>query len=308
MLGTRQRGVPVMWLQSIPQGAVHSENPGPLHRQVYALLRAGIADGSLPPGTQLPTEAELQDKFGVSRSVVRQALTTLTTDGLIQRGRGRGTVVAPHHEHHRQVQRMHGLSAQISTQADPVSTEVLSLATEVDERAAAALSTRELVSLQRRRSVEGEAIALIHTWLPQSLAGSLTAEELTDTSLHATLAQKYGVPVTAGHRQIRAVAASESLAAELGLPAGSPLLLLEGTSLDDHGTPVEFFSTWHRADRVVFDLDVNGSTGEFGAGGSATPRPTTPPEPTSVAASDSPLVSRIQALSAELQALTAQLR
>lgn len=299
-----------MWLDTISATAVSTNNPGPLHLQVSKILRGGIADGSLPPGTQLPTEAELQDKFCVSRSVVRQALSGLASDGLVQRGRGRGTVVAPHHEHHRQVQRMHGLSAQISTQSEPVSTEVLSLVIESDSRASTALGTTELVSLRRRRSIEGEAIALIHTWLPRSLAESLTAAELTDASLHATLASKYGVPVTAGRRQIRAVAASESIAAELSLPVGSPLLLLEGTSLDDHGTPVEFFSTWHRADRVVFDLDVDGSTGAFGAGKGASG----PAEPTTAASglseqlSGAALVRRIQSLAAELQVLTARLK
>jgi GntR family transcriptional regulator len=34
------------------------------------------------------------------------------------------------------------------------------------------------------------------------------------------------------------------------------VLLLEGTTLDRSGVPVETFRTWHRADRVVFDVDV----------------------------------------------------
>jgi GntR family transcriptional regulator len=181
---------------------------------------------------------------------------------------------------------MPGLSAQISTTAGPVATEVLSLAPGSDARAEVALGTKELLSLRRRRSAEGEAIALIQTWLPMSLAGSLTEHELTDASLHATLASRFGVPVTAGRRQIRAVAASERLAGELSLPVGSPLLLLEGTSLDDSGTAVEFFSTWHRADRVVFDLDVGTSTGP----------------------SNAALAGKVQELARQLQSLSEQLQ
>lgn len=245
-----------MWLDGVVADAVDARQSVPLHRQLSSVLRAGIADGSLPPGTQLPTEAELQEKFGISRSVVRQALAGLAADGLIQRGRGRGSVVAPQHEHHRQVQRMSGLSAQISTRSGAVRTEVLSLAPGTDVRAEAALGTTDLLSLRRRRSAEHEAIAIIQTWLPMALAGTLTSEELTDASLHQTLAARFGVPVTAGKRQVRAVPASEQLARELRLTQGSPLLLLEGITLDDHGTPVEYFSTWHRSDRVVFDLDV----------------------------------------------------
>jgi GntR family transcriptional regulator len=274
-----------MWLDDVAAGAVSSGNEPPLHSQLSSLLRGSMADGSLPPGSQLPTEAELQHKFGISRSVVRQALAVITDEGLIQRGRGKGSVVAPHHEHHRQVQRMPGLSAQISTSDAPVSTEVLSLAPGADARAEAALGTSDLLALRRRRSAEGEVIAIIQTWLPRSLAGSLTAEELADASLHATLASRFGVPVTAGRRQIRAVPASEQLAREMALAVGAPLLLLEGTSLDDQGRPAEYFSTWHRADRVVFDLDA-----------------------TAEAPSNAALAARVQSLAAELQSLSALLK
>ncbi|TQL40413.1 GntR family transcriptional regulator [Homoserinimonas aerilata] len=274
-----------MWIDDVPEGAVDATTGSPLHAQLSALLRAGIGDGSLPPGSQLPTEAEIQEKFGISRSVVRQTMAGLASDGLILRGRGRGSVVAPHLEHHRQVQRMPGLSAQISTVSGPVRTEVLTIAPGADARAAAALGTTRLLSLRRRRSADGEAIAIIHTWLPLSLAESLTAEELTDASLHALLAERFGVPVSAGRRQIRAVAASGQLAEELSVPIGSPLLLLEGTSLDDGGAPVEYFSTWHRADRVVFDVDVT----------AAEPQP------------NAALAGRVEELARELQALSSQL-
>ncbi|WP_247828173.1 UTRA domain-containing protein [Arthrobacter antioxidans] len=36
----------------------------------------------------------------------------------------------------------------------------------------------------------------------------------------------------------------------------SPVLLLEGASFDQHGRPVEVFSTWHHPDHVVFDIDI----------------------------------------------------
>lgn len=239
-----------MWLDELPSDAVDPARPIPLHAQLGAMLRSRITDGSLPAGSLLPTEAELTEHFGVSRSVVRQALLALTGDGLVLRGRGRGSVVAPLGEHHRLVQRMSGLSSQI----DRVATEVLSLAPERDTLAEATLGVRDVVALRRLRSADGAPIALIHTWLPASLA--LTADELTDASLHALLRRKQGIAIVTGRRQVRAVAASAALAESLQVPEGSPLLLLEGTSFDSAGTPVEVFRTWHRADKVVFDLDV----------------------------------------------------
>ena len=280
-----------MWLDELADDAVDPGRKVPLHAQLSAVLRSRITDGSLPAGSILPTEAELTKKFGISRSVVRQALLALTGDGLVRRGRGRGSVVAPLREHHRLVQRLSGLSTQI----DQVTTLVLSLSPERDALAEARLGVREVVSLRRLRSAAGSPIALIHTWLPSSLA--LTAAELTNASLHALLRRKHGIAIVTGRRQVRAVAASESQAESLQVPAGSPLLLLEGTSFDAAGVPVEIFRTWHRADKVVFDLDV--------VKGDAVETPTTPAPvgPSPSAASNASLADRARALARELQAL-----
>lgn len=240
------------WLAELAADAVGPDNPGPLHAQLSALLRSRIVDGSLSVGADLPTEAELQSHFGVSRSVVRQALASLTAEGLVRRGRGRGSVVAPRGEHHRLVQRLSGLSAQVPA----VTTSVLALGRERDEVAEQRLGVAEVVGLRRLRRAEGEPIALIHTWMPASIGGRLRREELIDTSLHAVLRGTYGISLVSGRRQVRAVSASASLAESLEVPEGAPLLLLEGTTLDRSASPVETFRTWHRADRFVFDIDV----------------------------------------------------
>lgn len=245
-----------MWIDELDADILDSAHDVPLHRQLSEVIRQAISGGALPPGTRLPTEADFQNKFGISRSVVRQALASLTNDNLIQRGRGRGSVVAPQHEHHRALQKMSGLSAQFSGSGGAVTTDVLSLEQATDPRAQQALGTSDLLSLKRRRSVDGEPIAIIHTWLPRRLVPGLAAKDLVDSSLHETLRGRYGVPVTAGHRQVRAVSASEELPEALAVKPGAPLLVLEGTSCDDSGAVIEYFCTWHRADRVIFDVDA----------------------------------------------------
>ena len=59
-------------------------------------LGTAIKVGLLPPGTRLPPERDLADELGISRSTLRQALTTLVQSGMLvaYRGRGGGTFVA----------------------------------------------------------------------------------------------------------------------------------------------------------------------------------------------------------------------
>ena len=56
-------------------------------------LRQAITGGTFQPGSQLPTEAELCEMLGVSRTVVREALRVLENDGLVARRHGIGTFV-----------------------------------------------------------------------------------------------------------------------------------------------------------------------------------------------------------------------
>jgi GntR family transcriptional repressor for pyruvate dehydrogenase complex len=65
-----------------------------LSEQLADALAMGIRDGQLPPGQRLPTEAALVARFGVSRTVVREALSRLRTLGLVESRQGSGAFVA----------------------------------------------------------------------------------------------------------------------------------------------------------------------------------------------------------------------
>ncbi|WP_380174234.1 FadR/GntR family transcriptional regulator [Kineococcus sp. DHX-1] len=56
-------------------------------------LRARIVDGDLAPGRPVPSESELVAEFGVSRTVVREAMSRLQAAGLVETLRGRGSFV-----------------------------------------------------------------------------------------------------------------------------------------------------------------------------------------------------------------------
>ena len=60
---------------------------------VVAGLKSRILDGSLAPGAKLPSETDLIDEYGVSRTVVREAVTRLRAEGLLETFQGRGSYV-----------------------------------------------------------------------------------------------------------------------------------------------------------------------------------------------------------------------
>ena len=67
----------------------HRLNAEPAYKAVSATIERAILDGSLPPGSALPTEQELSERFGVHRSTVREAIRRVEQEGLLQRREGR---------------------------------------------------------------------------------------------------------------------------------------------------------------------------------------------------------------------------
>ncbi|WFB09603.1 GntR family transcriptional regulator [Streptomyces sp. LX-29] len=80
----------------MPSREIRAERPRYL--QLADLLAEDIASGTYEPGSQLPTEADLSARYGLSRQTVRQALTELVAMGLIQKEHGRGSFVRPRQE------------------------------------------------------------------------------------------------------------------------------------------------------------------------------------------------------------------
>jgi GntR family transcriptional regulator len=71
--------------------------PVPRWRQVADYLREGILSGQFPAGQPLPSEETLAGEFGVSRPVIRQAVATLTGEGLVSVRRPFGAIVRDPH-------------------------------------------------------------------------------------------------------------------------------------------------------------------------------------------------------------------
>src|SRR3972149_10250614 len=67
----------------------------PLYLQLKQIVLGWIEQGELSPNDPIPTEDELCERFGVSRTTVRQAIGDLIVEGHLYRRRGKGTYVTP---------------------------------------------------------------------------------------------------------------------------------------------------------------------------------------------------------------------
>jgi DNA-binding transcriptional regulator YhcF (GntR family) len=71
-------------------------DPTAVSRQVAASLRAAILSGEYAPGSELPSQKDLADRYGYSEATMNRALAELARDGLVRMGSGRRTIVLEH--------------------------------------------------------------------------------------------------------------------------------------------------------------------------------------------------------------------
>ena len=80
-----------MTLRSSLAAGESIRRPRTLAQELVQALAARIREGRIPAGEKLPTEAAVMAEFGVSRTVVREALSQLQASGLVQTRHGIGT-------------------------------------------------------------------------------------------------------------------------------------------------------------------------------------------------------------------------
>ena len=151
-----------------------------LSEQLADALAVSIRDGQLAAGQKLPTEQALVERFGVSRTVVREALSRLKTLGLIESRQGSGAFV--------QVAPQQAL-AQLSLEPDGSVDAVIQM---VEVRRALEAEVAELAA-ERRSKADVLAIkAALQALADAVAAGRDGADE--DVSFHRAIAKASGNP------------------------------------------------------------------------------------------------------------------
>jgi GntR family transcriptional regulator len=239
---------------------IDKASPVPYYQQLKEILRADIARRELRPGARLPGDHELCEQYGVSRPVVRQALSELQYEGVLDRVKGRGTFVAPQLTSQSLVQSLTGLHADVLAMGRSLLSDVRALkVTAADPEVAARLEIpvgTAVVLIERLRFVDGEPWVYTVSHVPAALAPDLVDQDLREQSLYALLERRYGLRLVRSRRAVEAHAPGARLARDLGLPRHGPVLKLTNVSYDADNRPVETFVAYHRGDRSRFEVEL----------------------------------------------------
>lgn len=248
----------------------------PAYRRIADSLRQAIEAGSLHGGDQLPTEQELAEEWGASRSTVREAIRFLVTRGLVEARPGQGTFVtrkitpiltdlsATHDLGTGETARYYiDVRRQNRTPRSTVPKVVIEAASPI---VAAELQLRpagQVICRHQLRFVDDEPYSLQTSFYPMELLTDRGASRLIDAvdvaeGVIQYLRDEVGIDQV-GYRDVITVRIPN--ATEVGffkIPEDGRVAVFENfrTSYDRDGKPIRVTVTVYPADRNQFVIDV----------------------------------------------------
>lgn len=216
-----------------------------------------IARGHYGPGDQLPTEAQLSERFGVNRHTVRRALADLAETGTVLARRGAGVFVA-HRPTDYPIGRRVRFHQNLTESGHVPGKQVLHLATRsCDPREAEALALKAGASVQVYEGLsysDGKPIALFRSVFPADRFPHMLDELRARPSVTSAFKAHGLLDYIRASTRITAKSASPTQALHLQMQPGSPILRAISINVDSQKVPVEYGRTWFAGDRVTLSL------------------------------------------------------
>lgn len=238
----------------------------PLHVVISEKLKDQIEAGDYEPGERLPSEFDLGETFGVSRTTIRKAIANLIQQGLVTTQQGKGIFVTEQHKISFSMSNplMH-FDARLRQQGYIGRVQSLRF-----QRCAATLEvSRRLQTSDRKAEVywqekiyyaDDTPIALDIVYYPLAIAEPL-AEFLQQGFTYSALASG-GIELTAAKVSLESVPATYELSEYLAVPLGMPLLVFDYVAYQGDRQPVVCGKTLSRSDWTCYTAEIaaDGST------------------------------------------------
>ncbi|MCE2745078.1 MAG: GntR family transcriptional regulator [Burkholderiales bacterium] len=235
----------------------------PLYHQIYLILRERIIEGHYDT-KPLPGELVLAEQFNVSRVTMRRALQDLVKEGLVARGRGKGTFVKPRTESRNssvgQSQLLSASAMRLQASGDSSDLQLITSKRILPPPDIATLlhlpSDAIVEKLIRIRQHDGQPVAHLTSFIPQDLSGRICRRRLREFPI-LVLLEEAGVKVAKARQTISARLADASVAYALGVPVGAPLLAISRVAYDENGRPVQVLKGLYRPDRYDYRIELS---------------------------------------------------
>lgn len=236
--------------------------PIPLYYQLRQIILDELNKGNLNSGDTIPTEDELCQRFGISRTTVRQAISMLVNDGFLYRVKSKGTFVSAPKIKTDLVNTYGGYNAEVQKLNMVPSMVVCGMeVVPASNKVARRLQIREgdkVVLLSRKRCADETVMGFIESYLKYPLCEFvMDAERLEKTSLYEILKDKDETRLHRMKKTIEACTATDAEAKILKIKPGSAISLWENIGYPrESAAPIIYETIKYRGDKNVLSIEL----------------------------------------------------
>lgn len=229
----------------------------PLYDQLVDILTEKI-EQEYRPGDLMPSERELSERYGLSRTTVRLALQELERMGMVVRQHGRGTFVADRSAQTTNLSQQYSFTEQMRSMGRVPETTILEFS-EIDadkqlsERMGVRLGDR-LFKLKRLRSADGVPMMVEKSYLPVRKFLTLKRPLLDSMPLYEIVENVYHEKIRVAEEEFFASVARSSDAHLLDIAEGDPVLDLVRTTYNTSNEIIEYTLSVARADQFKYKV------------------------------------------------------
>lgn len=231
---------------------------------VMDTLTREIGAGHYPPGTLLPREAELVERFQVSRTTIREALKRLATMGLVSTLHGVGTRVEAKEVHTSYHVAMQSLSDVLQYEGGQTCFLV-----ERRSELVAREDDKDLLKCgpgQKWKVIKGQnqsssgpykAFAEVSIYIRAPYDDILTRKSRYDTPFYSLICEKHGLQIVRIEQELEAIALDDRQAQVLEAKVGSPGLRIVRRYYCEENEPFEVTVNVHPAKRFTYKMSLD---------------------------------------------------
>lgn len=237
---------------------VDSSNNVTLYIQIKNILAERIKKQIWTPNSLIPTEQELMKEFNVSRTTIRQAVSLLVQEGLLEKRQGKGTIVKVP-QILEKLGRLTGFGEEAEKKGFNPHSKVLRCEfkdTFFYQKSMLQIPEDEKILLiERIRFINDIPVAVESTYWPENIGNIFVKCELDKINYYQIL-EKNNIYLKNAKEQISAANCTTYEADILGISTGTAVLEMTRLSFDLQDKPIEYAQTRYRSDYYKYDIEL----------------------------------------------------
>ncbi|MEY8543721.1 GntR family transcriptional regulator [Dubosiella newyorkensis] len=226
-----------------------------LYVQIKEIYREKILNGDLKHGDKIESEMEIQKMFGVSRITARQAILDLEKEGMVNRGRGRGTFVIWKPAIKETLSEVRSFTHEMELHGRVPGTSSYTVNREIIAEKAAKIfgldPKEEMYCFRRVRTADDIKLVYMVSYFPLDTDLPFSEDKEQDPMFEKFDIVKTGKPKRV-EEEFSAEIPSDEVRESLNIPKSLPVLARKRVTYDKNNNIIEYTISYYRSDLYTY--------------------------------------------------------